>query len=92
MPTEHLTHQFQNFLPFPRDVPYRDRLTCCIYTAQFYLVSEVFLLSAYKAIVKCFTPRILFTNNQCNFIMYTFIEILINEAKRIVDHNLQVIH
>lgn len=58
---EHLTQQLQIFLPCLRDLPYRDRLTCCIYTSQFYLVSEVFLLSAYKAILKCSIPRILFT-------------------------------
>lgn len=63
-----------------------------MYTVQFYFVSEVVFLSAYEDTVKCFIPSILSTNIQCNFIIYTLVEILISEAKRVVDHNLQVIH
>lgn len=89
-PTEHLTHRFQNILWFLRDLPCRETLTCCMCTVRSYFVSEVFVLSAYKVTVKLFIPSILSTMNQCHCTVYTFVQILITEEKRIV--NLQVTH
>lgn len=89
-PTEQLTHRFQNILKVLRDLPCRERLTRCMCTVQSYFVSAVFVLSAYEVTVKWFIPSILSTMNQCHCIIYTFVEILISEAKGIVD--LRVIH